>query len=228
MSNSTPSAKEAKDAVNVFASIDVLGLLEDKDYPGLGKGKTIEDAIKEYYQDIVGPQDPDLIKLAMSHPLQEWNDQKQQYIFSGLWDTVIAKANANGNYIKFASTSGTEKLLSKYVRLVAKRGDTKGWKLRLDKGDLTGEPPNQYLTEAYNLSIKAKPGQWIRWWSNSITPFSALQCVIAKITNEGRPEGLHQLNNQHSISIVYDYPSGTLGEGDKARQDRERFLISIP
>ena len=44
-----PTTLEAKDAVNVFASIDVLGMLADTELPSLG-GKSVEDGIKDYYQ----------------------------------------------------------------------------------------------------------------------------------------------------------------------------------
>lgn len=44
-----PTNEEARVAINIFTSIDVLGLLADPDYPEAG---TIEDAIKNYYNQI--------------------------------------------------------------------------------------------------------------------------------------------------------------------------------
>ena len=203
MPNTTPTSTEAREAVNIFASIDVLGLLNDKDYPGLG-GSSIEDAIKKHFEQYI-PQDERA--YLMSRPLQKWNSKKEKYVFNGMWNEYISEAN--GNYKKFASTSGTTELLGKYVRLIANRGDTQGWKLKIDGSDLTKGSP-QYLTEAFNLSVKAKPGQWLRWWGNSITPFSELQCVISSITNRGRPQPLTQLDHQQDISVVYNFPSGVI------------------
>lgn len=202
-----PNTTEAREAVNVFASIDVLGLLDDPDYPG---ASTIEQAIKDHYNSILSGSHADLMRFAMTQPLQAWSDAKQQYLFSGVWDQVVSLAGRN--HKKFANTQGTRELLAKYVRLIANRGDTQGWKLSVDGSDLTGTPPNQYLTEGYNLSIKAKPGQWIRWWGNSITPFSALQCVIGDITQAGRPHPLPQLEHQQDVTVVYNFPSGVIGE----------------
>ncbi len=200
-----PTPQEARDAVNIFASIDVLGLLGDTDYPG---ASTIEQAIKEFYNGITSI-DAGLRAYAMTQDLQTWSDAKGRYEYSGVWNTVIAQAG--GRYKTFASTSGTKELLSKYVRLIANRGDTQGWKLAVNGSDLTNTTP-QYLTEAFNLSVKARPSQWLRWWGNSITPFSALQCVIGKITNENRPQDLAQLQHQQNVSVTYNYPSGVIGD----------------
>lgn len=143
--------------------------------------------------------------------MQQWSEAKEQYIFTGIWNEVVTQAN--GQYKIFASTAGTKTLLNKYVRLIANRGDTQGWKLAVDASDLITTPDGQqYLTNAFNLSVKAYPGQWLRWWGNSITPFSALQCIVGNITNENRPSGLSQLQHQQNNSVTYNYPSGLLNE----------------
>jgi hypothetical protein len=200
-----PDSKEAKVAVNIFASIDVLGLLEDPDYPG---ATTIESAIKDYYNNITSI-DADLRRYAMTQPLQKWDKEKERYLFSGAWNSVIEEAK--GQFKTFSNTSATKELLNRYVRLIANRGDTQGWKLQVDGSDLTDTQP-QYLTEAFNLSVKAKPGQWLRWWGNSITPFSALQCVIGKITNNDRPQGLSELQYQQDVSVAFNYPSANISD----------------
>lgn len=203
-----PTSDQAKVAVNIFASIDVLGLLSDPDYPETG---TVEDAIKNFYNSI-SSINAGLRAYAMTQPLQKWNEQKEQYEFSGIWNTVISEAQ--GRYKIFASTSGTKALLNKYVRLIANKGDTQGWKLAVNESDLVTLDGQRYLTEAFNLSVKAYPGQWLRWWGNSITPFSALQCVVGKITNENRPQGLRQLQHQQSNSVIYSYPSASIDDGN--------------
>ena len=178
----------------------MLGLLGDTDFAG---GISIEQHIKDFYSTVPGIN-PGLLAYAMTQPLQKWDVDRERYEYTGVWNTIVGLAG--GGYKKFA---GTQKLFNKYVRLIADAGDTQGWKLRVDKSDLTPTTP-QYLTEAFNLSVKAKPSQWLRWWGNSITPFSSLQCVIGKITNEGRPHDLAQLQNQQDASVVYYYPSANI------------------
>lgn len=198
----------AQNAVNIFVSIDVLGLLGDTDYPGLS-GQTIDEAIREYYiAQLDGSQYADIhqtLELARNYPLQSWNESKQLYEFNALWNFILSYANTHSIGPKrFASTSGTEEVLGNYVRLIANRNDTKGWKLAVDASDLE----DGYLTQAYNLAVKAWPGQWLRWWGNSVSPYSAIQCVVGLITGEGRPWALPQLQEQHGDSVSYNFPSG--------------------
>ena len=163
-----PTSDQARDAVNIFASLDVLGILSDKNYPGQ-TNKTIETVIKEYFVNnatVKANIPQETLNFAKTQPLQNWNGNSGRYIFNGVWDSIVAAAE--GQFPKFASTAGTRELLAKYVRLIAGRGDTQGWKLAVDSSDLVKDGNATYLTEAYNLSVKAYPGQWLRWWGNSI------------------------------------------------------------
>ncbi|NER87131.1 hypothetical protein [Moorena sp. SIO3A2] len=206
ISNVKLTSDEARDAVNVFAAVDVLGLLEHTGYGG--QKSTIEEQIKNYYLSL-SYIPMDLKNLGKQRSLQEWDEEKEKYTFSGIWDEIIKLSQHK--YKIFRSTSGGADILSKYVRLIANRGDTQGWILEVDGSDLYEEGGVKYLTEAYNLSVKAKPEQWIRWWGHSMSPFSAIQCVIEDITRVRRPEPLPELINQHNQTITYQFPSGNIG-----------------
>ena len=72
----TPTTTEAKEAVNIFASIDVLGLLADTDYPGLN-GSSIQDAIKSHYRNLPVTQNgdyADMLEFVMKKDLQKWKN----------------------------------------------------------------------------------------------------------------------------------------------------------
>ncbi len=210
-----PTTLEAKDAVNVFASIDVLGMLADTELPSLG-GKSVEDGIKDYYQNALAGNATAaaLLPIAMVQPLQSWSEPQNAFVFNPLWDMLIAMVP--GKFQVFGAGDGrtsAEAFFANYVRLIANRGDTQGWKLAVDKSDVVSDGGQDYLTQAFNLSIKAKPGQWIRWWGNSITPFSSLQCVIGKITRRTGSGDLTELENQQNLSVVYNFPSSENGTG---------------
>jgi len=210
-----PNAQEAKEAVNVFASIDVLGMLTDTALPSLG-GKSVEEVIKEYYQnELAGNASAAVfLPMAMSQSLQTWSDTHHAYTFNPLWDMLIGMVPDKFKVFGAGdSGANAEAFFANYVRLIANRGDTQGWKLALDKSDIVTDGGQDYLTQAFNLSIKAKPGQWIRWWGNSITPFSSLQCVIGKITRRTGSGDLTELDNQKNLSVVYNFPSSENGTG---------------
>ena len=207
-----PTSDQAREAVNVFTSIDVLGLLDHRGYDPYQPDLTIEELIQKYYLELPTTTDAHR-QLAQGVRLQTWDDEKQQYLYEGIWDTIIKEAQKENKnqYKEFNRTYEGEEILGMYVRLIANRGDTQGWKLEVKDGDIvTDEHDNKYLTQAYNLSIKAKPEQWIRWWGNSITPFSAIQCVVERITTAGRPQDLPQLDHQQSMTISYQFPSGNI------------------
>ncbi|NEP23809.1 AidA/PixA family protein [Moorena sp. SIO3I6] len=207
-----PTSEEARLAVNVFVSIDILGLLDHKESRS---ADSIEEQIKSYYLGLDIPENEPLKTIAKQQPLQEWDKEKKHYVFNSYWNVIIEQAHKNSkeNYKVFSNSPAVQDILGKYVRLIASRGDTQGWKLAIDKSDLITESNNvTYLTETYNLSIKAKPNQWIRWWGNSITPFCDIQCVVANITTAGRPTKLEELENEHYETTVYMYPSGSVGK----------------
>lgn len=208
-----PTSEEAREAVNVFTSIDVLGMLADTELPSLG-GQSVEQGIKDYYNSALAgnPSATSLLPIAMTQPLQSWSPTQNAFVFNPLWDMLIAMAP--GQYPVFGAGDGrasAEAFFSNYVRLIANRGDTQGWKLAVDQSDIVSDGGQDYLTQAFNLSVKAKPGQWIRWWGNSITPFSALQCVIGRITARTGSGDLPELENQQNLTVVYNYPSGQNG-----------------
>ena len=66
-----PTSEEAREAVNVFTSIDVLGMLADTELPSLG-GQSVEQGIKDYYNSALAgnPNAASLLPIAMTQPLQ--------------------------------------------------------------------------------------------------------------------------------------------------------------
>ncbi len=225
-----PTSEEAKNAVNIFASVDVLGLLSDEGYykgqtNDKGKPKTIEDGIKESYAALNKSDTTyqDYVKLAIKQDLQTWNTDKQRYEFSGIWNEVISRSGKK--FPTLSSTSGVVEVLKNYVRLIGTRSDTVGWKI--SEGETKEIDGVTYMTSAYNLSVQAKQKQWLRWWGNSITPFSALQFVINKITNAGRPSLLMALGNQQNDVVVFNYPSGKVDDSEASYHTATSTAYSI-
>ena len=219
---STPTTEQAREAVNVFASIDVLGLLSAQGYPNVVG--SIEDAIKKHYYDLL-EFDPDMMigfirPGVMNLPMQKWDANTLSYAIDPAWQMMIDRAKEIANekntaqHKRFFSTSGTKNLLNDYVRLIANRGNTQGWKLGINDSDVETFEGVKYLTSTYNLSVKVKADQWIRWWANSITPFSGMQCIIAKISKYNSPRDLPELKHQQNVTVPYRFPSGeTNAEG---------------
>lgn len=221
---STISGLEAKEAVNIFVSVDILGLLSAK-----YKGSTIEEEIKEHYINFA----EDNPSLGINCPsqttsLQEWVDSTNSFSFNAGWNAAISRATEKGCGPKrFDNKKEVKKLFEKYVRLIASYGDAVGWKLSPKPEDYEKYGDDEYLKAAYNLSVKAKPDQWIRWWGNSITPFSSIHCAVRKITNVNQSSSLSFLDHQQSSDVKYRFPELSVKEASKYEISSTRVYSTV-
>jgi hypothetical protein len=75
---------------------------------------------------------------------------------------------------------GDYKTLAQYTRLISSRDATIGYKIL--PSDTITEKGSDYLKNTYNLSIRARSGDTIRWWGHTINPGQSTQAVIHDIT----------------------------------------------
>ncbi|MDQ1354584.1 MAG: AidA/PixA family protein [Acidobacteriota bacterium] len=141
---------------NIFASIDVKGILD--------KYKV------------------DIINFYGFDPTQRWEGltPEQQARLRGLnlndYNRSNPKSICRIGYDNYTAVSD-------YTRLVSCKDSTIGWKLRdQDIKTVSGE---RYLTTTYNLAIRAKNRDTIRWWGHTINPGEQTQAVLSDVDQPG-------------------------------------------
>ena len=92
-------------------------------------------------------------------------------------------------------------ILPSFTKLVSSKTSTIGWEIR--PGDTRQEGGKTYLTNTYNLAIRANNGDNIRWWGHTLSPNINAQAIISNVTSIGDHTPPSEFTNYHRSNTSF-------------------------